>query len=470
MARPRPTLTDYMVIGINPMLIMVLVGSLVFFLLAVFYQGQFETRLHFIMAMFVMAAVLIGRISIDEGREYSTLFAVPLAIVTAIATFRFVEFHGALAAWSPAINLGLIALIWWSADRLTWDCTLIDESEDASGEGLLQTVGLDGASDGADQSAADSRELDGTTVREPSAVPAAAPPPSLWQRFVQYRRRRHAPGVWVVYFSLAALPLFGLGQWSVRASGLEGRRHLFQLLVVYVASALGLLLTTSFLGLRRYLRQRRLTMPAEMAAVWLTTGAVMIVAILLVCLILPRRNPEYSVTHLSWLAGSPDNLRTSRYGFGNDGPQKEGADRMGPQQGEATADASQGGKQQGGEAGDRAESGASSQASQQQQAGSGNQRQRSDDSASNRNSGDSSGNSDQPSGQATIRPQPSAQPSGQQPSGQQPSGQPGGQGGRKPSGSSDQNSTAGQEPSSGEGRSSLPPVRTASARRFRAAA
>ena len=450
MARPRPTLTDYMVIGINPVLIMTLVGSLVFFLLAVFYQGQFETRLHFIMAMFVMAAVLIGRISIDEGREYATLFAVPLATVTAIATFRFVEFHGALAAWSPAINLGLIALIWWSADRLTWDCTLIDESEDASGEGLLQTVGLDGASQDADQNAAGNRELDGTTVRERSTAPVAAPSPSLWQRFVQYRRRRHAPGVWVVYFSLAALPLFGLGQWSVRAGGLEGRRHMFQLLVVYVASALGLLLTTSFLGLRRYLRQRRLTMPAEMAAVWLTTGAVMIVAILLVCLILPRRNPEYSVTHLSWLAGSPDNLRTSRYGFGNDGPQKEGADRMGPQQGEATADASQGGKQHGGEAGDRAASGASSQASQQQQAGSGNKRQRSDDSAGDRNPGDSSGNSDQPSGQ---------QPSGQQPSGQQPSGQPGGQGARNPSGSSDRNSTAGQGPSSGERRrSSLPPV------------
>ena len=42
---------------------------------------------------------------------------------------------------------------------------------------------------------------------------------------------------------------------------------------IYVASGLGLLLTTSFLGLRRYLRQRRLEMPVTMAPVWLLLGA-----------------------------------------------------------------------------------------------------------------------------------------------------------------------------------------------------
>jgi len=32
----------------------------------------------------------------------------------------------------------LIGLIWWSAHKLTIDCTLIDESQDSSGEGLLR--------------------------------------------------------------------------------------------------------------------------------------------------------------------------------------------------------------------------------------------------------------------------------------------------------------------------------------------
>jgi hypothetical protein len=324
MARLHPTLADYVVIAISPALIMALVGSLVFFLLEVFYQGQYGERMTFIMAMFVMATVLIARISIAEGREYAALFAVPLGIVTLIAMLRFVEFRGALAGFSTLINIGLLALIWWCADRLTWDCTVIDESKDASGEGLLQTVGLD--QDPAVQESspqAQPSDTDGTTDRD---TPKASG--SLWQKFVASRHRAHPHGVWVVYFSLAALPLFGIGQWFVQANDLASRRYVFQLMVLYVAAALGLLLTTSFLGLRRYLRQRRLEMPSEMAGVWMGTGAAIIVGLLLLCLLLPRRNAEYSITHLPAFAGSPDDLWTSDWGFGSDGPEEDDAKRQ----------------------------------------------------------------------------------------------------------------------------------------------
>ena len=43
--RLQQTLADYLVIAISPALIMLLVGSLVFFLLRVFYQGSFPERL-----------------------------------------------------------------------------------------------------------------------------------------------------------------------------------------------------------------------------------------------------------------------------------------------------------------------------------------------------------------------------------------------------------------------------------------
>ena len=56
---------------------------------------------------------------------------------------RFVEISGPLAGISWFVNLGILGLIWWCADRLTWDCTVIDERDKGSGEGLLQTVGLD---------------------------------------------------------------------------------------------------------------------------------------------------------------------------------------------------------------------------------------------------------------------------------------------------------------------------------------
>ena len=66
MARLRlgKTLMDYMVIAITPVLIMLLVGSLTFFLLTVFYDGLYDARLRFIFSCFVFAVVLIARISI----------------------------------------------------------------------------------------------------------------------------------------------------------------------------------------------------------------------------------------------------------------------------------------------------------------------------------------------------------------------------------------------------------------------
>jgi hypothetical protein len=125
--------------------------------------------------------------------------------------------------------------------------------------------------------------------------------------------------VWVIYFSLAALPLFGLGQWFIQTQDLERRRHAFWMLCAYVASGLGLLMTTSFLGLRRYLRQRQLEMPLEMAGVWLGVGSLMIVALLIVCDLLPRPSPEYSITQVSFQLRSPENLQASRYAAGKDG-------------------------------------------------------------------------------------------------------------------------------------------------------
>ena len=128
----------------------------------------------------------------------------------------------------------------------------------------------------------------------------------------------HAPGVWIVYFSLAALPLFGIGQAMAPSGNPDQRRSLFRLLVVYVASGLGLLLATSLLGLRRYLRQRRLQMPGPMAGLWVTIGVAMIVAILAFALLFPRPNPEYSLADLAPRWTSPPQ-QSSRYAVGRNG-------------------------------------------------------------------------------------------------------------------------------------------------------
>src|SRR5439155_17439848 len=137
--------------------------------------------------------VLISRISMEEGWERAAPLGVALAVVVALALNKFVRYENAdLAQFGWIINYSLMALIWWCAYKLTWDCTLIDESQDASGEGLLQTAGLDSAM--RDASAA-KRQVGSTksSVVEKNDVPdtdAILPaekndrePQSWWQSF-----------------------------------------------------------------------------------------------------------------------------------------------------------------------------------------------------------------------------------------------------------------------------------------------
>jgi hypothetical protein len=315
------TLADYVVIAISPALIMLLIGSLILFLIQVFYQGSYMGRLEYIFILFVIGSVLVGRISIEQGREYSLAFAFPLGLVTLIAINRFAEFQGPLASFSFVINCGLIALVGWAADKLTWDCTLVDEDEEDPGEGLLESVGLEKSSKTAMQKdIAPATQLNAGSVPENVATTTSSKgrPTTWWGRYVERRRRPHAPGVWVVYFSLAALPLFGLGQLFIKSDDLSARQYAFVLLCVYTGSGLALLLTTSFLGLRRYLRQHRIEMPLTMVNLWLGTGGVLIAGVMFIAMLIPRPNAEYPISEVPFQFGSPDQ-HSSRFGQGSDG-------------------------------------------------------------------------------------------------------------------------------------------------------
>ncbi|NUQ62857.1 MAG: DUF4129 domain-containing protein [Pirellulales bacterium] len=314
MARLDKTLADYVGIAISPVLIMGMVGSLVFFLMELFYQGQYGERLHFILALFVMAIVLVARLSIEFGSEHATMYGTPLAIVTALALLKFVD-HGFF------INIGLMALIWWSAHKLTWDCTLIDETEDASGEGLLQSAGLEEAP----ETSAGALSPEAIPGREPERRPASSL--GLWHRIRERFSSKgpHAPGVWIVYFSLAALPLFAVGELFLPRSNPEPRRYAFHLLFLYVACGLALLLMTSFLGLRRYLRQRQLQMPPAMARSWIALGCTMVAALVLLAALLPRPSADYDSSNIRLVFDSPEREASDHAMIGNEGGKGEGA-------------------------------------------------------------------------------------------------------------------------------------------------
>ena len=137
----------------------------------------------------------------------------------------FVQIEGPLASLSNLINGGLMAVVWWSAHKLTWDCTFIDDQQDASGEGLLQAVGFDSETVERQVQAVQSGGAQSPASAHNGQHSAAAQRSGLdwYQRMVERRRRPHTPGVWVMYYALAALPLFGVGQWLIPASDTASR-------------------------------------------------------------------------------------------------------------------------------------------------------------------------------------------------------------------------------------------------------
>ncbi|MEX2137854.1 MAG: DUF4129 domain-containing protein [Pirellulales bacterium] len=304
----RLTMTnaDYLTIAISPALIMALVGSLVFFLIEVLYVGQYQARMNYAFALFVFAAVLIARISIEMGSDHAALFALPLGIVMFLFLLRFVDQPN---AFGQLINLALLGLVWWCAHQLTWDSTVIDDDEDASGEGLMQRVGVDdpaGAkTDNSTAAGAKDNELFASSSANSKLVP-------WWQQPLSKKGGPHTPGLWVLYFSLAALPLFGIGQHWIPVAEVGRRRYVFALLLVYVAAALALLVTTSFLNLRRYLRQRHVEMPLPIAGTWVGVGAVLIVVVMLLAALIPRPGAEIALSRVPWQRSSSDNLRASQ--------------------------------------------------------------------------------------------------------------------------------------------------------------
>ena len=317
------TTADYLVIAVSPALIMTLVGSLVFFLIEVFYAGDYEARLDYAFGLFVFAAVLIARISIEEGREYASLFALPLGAAMFMVLIRFVE-HPSSLSW--LINLVLMAIVWWCADKLTWDSTVIDDSEDASGEGLMQRIGVDGPEKREEKDGAPPRPAASSALSNELLEGEAAADTSFWgwvKRRFTGRKGPHTPGIWVLYFSLAALPLFGVGQWFIPVADTGRRRYAFFLLLVYVASALALLVTTSFLNLRRYLRQRRIEMPLTIAGTWVSVGAVLIVIVMMLAMLIPRPGAEVALSRVPWQVGSPGKMSPSKQSVLRDGGEEK---------------------------------------------------------------------------------------------------------------------------------------------------
>ena len=132
--RSQATLVNYLVAAIEPALIMIMVGSLMFFLLDTWYEGEFLDRLRWILFWFVFGIVLITRVSMQIGGEQAKGYGLALGGAVALVATRLTGFQPFL--------LIVMGIVWWATHKLTLDCTLLDEDQD-TGVGLLQQSGLD---------------------------------------------------------------------------------------------------------------------------------------------------------------------------------------------------------------------------------------------------------------------------------------------------------------------------------------
>ncbi len=124
-----------------------------------------------------------------------------------------------------------------------------------------------------------------------------------------------------MYLALAALPLFGLGQFLMRGDP-QTWGGAQKYLALYLFSSLSLLVTTSFLGLRRYLRQRQVEMPGDVTIAWLVGGLVIIASILGIAYLAPVPGRMLSSLELPAFLDSPQSLEASKYGWGDEAAEK----------------------------------------------------------------------------------------------------------------------------------------------------
>ncbi|TWU49146.1 hypothetical protein Poly59_37600 [Rubripirellula reticaptiva] len=274
-----------------------MISSLANFLMLVLYHGGHPGRVSWTLLMFTMGAVGIARVAIEKDRMYSLGYAGILGLVTFASMLKFVD--------SPIFSAAILVVIAYLADRIVRDCTLIDDDVDASGQGLIDSGRL--------------------FVRKKVQTPEVAVV-GFENSDASSRKLVHQPGRTVMYLAMGALPLFGLGQFFLREDPATWDRAQ-KLLAFYLFASLSLLVTTSFLGLRRYLRQRKVEMPADVSVAWLAGGLALVALILFIAFMAPVPGELLASFELPKFLDSPGDTVASKSGSGEDAADKtsEGA-------------------------------------------------------------------------------------------------------------------------------------------------
>ncbi|XZE32630.1 DUF4129 domain-containing protein [Pirellulaceae bacterium SH501] len=332
--RLTPESLDYTLAAIAPAFIISMIGSLVFFLIVLFFPGPESGRLMWVLGLYTFAAVLVARIAIEQSRAQSLAYMAVLGGATLLVVLRLYTARGLAEYLGIPLLILLLVLIAYLADRITFDCTLINENVSSHGAGLLQSIGLF-------RSDPDKKQSNSSSGR----------------------KRKHEPGIWVLYFSLLAIPVFGAGQFFLSANVNRGFAQ--RMVFIYLFSALSLLVLIALLSLRKYLRERGVPMDMSFATRWIVMGVTSVAALVTIFALLPLPSQPLWNWKPPVEIARRDNLKPNRFGFGNDGvdPPKDSNQPVQPQ----PQQGQQGQQGQPGQPGQQGQSGQSGQSGQQPQ-------------------------------------------------------------------------------------------------------
>ena len=347
----RRTMTDWLVDGLTPLMIFVMVYSVIFFLLDVrivyleasapnrdLYAHMHDNILRWVAFCFVVGVVSLNRLVVRDGKDESVLYIFGLGAAIALYTFATTQEIGSVASnfmnqpyLATLFNVSVVAFVWWVTNRLTHECC-VDSNPSAGDIGILTGT---------------ARRLQKAVRSEPSAAPAAAKTqrddasgpmydlkamdPSQWKKPQRKAARpagpatkrlpkRH-PGISIFYTSIPVMAIFAVGQRVLlNGDSLVARSgHLF--IAAYAGAALSLLMLSSLGGLREYFRERRINIPAGIGPFWIGLGSVMLIAVLVAAawMPLPSLPPMARIASVSPTAPTRDSDRSASDGDASEG-------------------------------------------------------------------------------------------------------------------------------------------------------
>ncbi|MDO4557691.1 MAG: hypothetical protein Q4C47_01860, partial [Planctomycetia bacterium] len=289
----RPTILDFALLVVAPVLVTIALWSLIIAFLTVLNHfgigAGYEFRLRMALMCFAMGVVAACRIGMTMTTTRAMIYSVVLYFAGSLMMSRFFPQMPLLlqsATLSGICGIGFL---------LTYDSTWMPKENADQDGGILQRIRrreyIWKLKHGMAKKEDDPDRVDGRLAQS--------------DPMEELRRKiPHRPGMAVLWFSLVILPILSIAQGLLPEASTDaagnvtdggGRLVILECTVVYVVAVLGLLMATSFIGLRRYLRFRRIDMPPVIVKRWFSFGGVLLIFLTIATLAIPRPAAEYSL-------------------------------------------------------------------------------------------------------------------------------------------------------------------------------